>query len=74
MLNLGLGVIHPMAGVDGGESSKLNRPKELRSSGVGGSTTVRVGVRSGRAGLGPFGCGGFWILERFWSIASFELR
>lgn len=63
-----------MPGVDGGESSKLNSPRELRLSGIDGPLTFRSGVRSGRAGLGPFGCRGFWILERLWSIASFELR
>ena len=74
MLNLGLGVIHPVPGVDGGESSKLKSPSELRLSGDWGSATLPLGVRFGRAGLGPFGCGGFWMLERFWSMTSFELR
>ena len=73
-LNLGLGVMNPMPGVDGGESSKLNNPSELRLSIVGGSIALRGGVRSGRAGLGPLGRGRFWILDCFWSIASFELR
>lgn len=76
MLNLALGVIQPIPGVDGGESSKLNKPSELRVAGVEASesTTLLLGVRSGRGGLGPFGCCGSWTLGCFWSMTSFILR